>query len=556
MLCKKLLRQDKGVSLIGVVLVLILVLALGFAGLMLGLVLGVGRSAAPADTSPSPPAAVAAGGELRLLGADPPTLDPHLSSDTDSATYVVEIYSGLLTLNPSLEVIPDIAERWEASSDQLTYTFYLRRGVKFHNGREVTARDFKYSFERATDPRTESTTADAYLGDIIGVKDKLRGRAQEVKGVKVVDDYTLQITIDAPKVYFLAKMTYPASFVVDRENVESSRRWTDNPNGTGPFRLKEWRKGERIVLERNPHFYRGVAKLERVRFILAGGSSMTMYENNEIDVAGIGLDDLERARDPSNPLSKELISGAELSIGYIGFNVTQAPFDDVKVRQAFAHAIDKDKIVSVVLKDLVKRADGILPPGLPGYNPKLKGLGFDPAKAKQLLVASKYGDPTKFPRVTLTIPGTGAQVPSSAEAIIAMWKANLGIAIEIQQVEWATFLQDLKRHRFQLYDAGWVADYADPQDFLDLLFHTESQENNMLYSNPELDRLVEKARVEPDRAKRLSYYQEAEEIIVKDAPWIPLWFGQGYLLVKPYVNNYRIMPMVIPMLKDVSLEKR
>jgi oligopeptide transport system substrate-binding protein len=163
-----------------------------------------------------------------------------------------------VTLDYDLRVVPDIAERWEISPDGRTYTFYLRRGVKFHNGREVTAEDFKYSFERAADPKTQSPVAETYLGDIVGVVDKLNGRATEVAGVRVVDRYTLQITIDAPKVYFLAKLTYPTAFVVDREQIlRMGRRWTEQPNGTGPFKLKEYKVGERIVLERNPDYYRG-----------------------------------------------------------------------------------------------------------------------------------------------------------------------------------------------------------------------------------------------------------------------------------------------------------
>ncbi|MBI4301793.1 MAG: peptide ABC transporter substrate-binding protein, partial [Chloroflexi bacterium] len=346
---------------------------------------GGGGGSSGGKSTASNKAASGKGNEFTLLGADPPTLDPALSGDATSAEYIVHIFSGLVTINRQLEVEPDIAERWDVSPDGKIYTFYLRSGVKFHNGREVTAHDFKYSIERAADPATESTTADAYLGDIVGVKDKLSGKRKDVPGVRVIDDRTLEITIDAPKPYFLAKLTFPAAFVLDEATVKGKRTWTNNPNGTGPFKLGEWKKGEKLVLVSNENYYRGAPKVARVNFNLAGGSSMTMYENNEIDVTGVSLDDIERVLDPKDPLNKQLVTATTLDTFYVGFNNQMPPFDDVKVRQAFSYAVDKDAIIKTVLLGLYERADGILPPSMPGYNPNIKGLAYDPAKAKSLI---------------------------------------------------------------------------------------------------------------------------------------------------------------------------
>jgi oligopeptide transport system substrate-binding protein len=538
------------IALVALILVLVIVfgsLALGFS--VFGW--GQGPKASPVGEATKVKRGL---GELTLLGDDPPTLDPALAGDTTSASYIVEIFSGLVSINRELKVVPDIAERWDISDDGKTYTFYLRPDVKFHNGKEVKASDFKYSMERACDPSTESVVADTYLGDIVGAKDMLNGKASEIKGIQVMDDRTLRIEIDAAKPYFLAKLTYPTAFVVDKANVKSGRGWTDKPNGTGPFKLKQWQRGEKIVLERNENYYGGEVKLKGVNFLLAGGSSMTMYENGEVDITGVGMTDIERVLDPTNPLNKELVVAPELSVGYIGFDCTTPPFDDMKVRQAFNYAIDKEKIIKVVLKDIVEPAEGILPPGMPGYNEDLKGLGYEPVKAKSLIAESKYKDVANFPRITISIPGTGATVPPTSEAIIEMWKANLGVQVEIQQVEWATYLDDLKRHKFQMFEVGWIADYPDPQDFLDLLFHSRSLENNAAYSNPEVDRLLEQARVEKDTAARLRIYQQVEQMIVNDAPWIPLWHGKSYLLVKPYVKGFYPAPMTIPMFKDVYIE--
>lgn len=537
-------------KIIVVLVSFICVLALVFAGMTLGRSLGLGGERAATSSGGSPRGS----GVLKLLGDDPPTLDPALAGDTSSATYIVEIYSGLVSLSRKLEIEPDLAERWDISPDGTTYTFHLRKGVKFHDGKEVRASDFRYSIERAADPKTESTVADAYLGDILGVKDKLKGIAKEVRGVRAIDDATLEIKIDAPKAYFLAKMTYTAAYVVDQANVEASKNWTAKPNGTGPFKLKEWKKGDRIVLERNENYYRDPARLQEMEYILSGGSAMTMYENGEIDITAVGLTDIDRVLDPTNPLNKELMIAPALSVGYVGFNATMPPFDDAKVRRAFNHAVDKDKIIKVVLKGLVQRADGILPPGIPGYNEKLKGLEYDPAKAKALIAESKYRDVSRLPPIVISIPGTGASLPPSSEAIIEMLKTNLGVKVEIRQVEWATYLQDLKKHKFQVFELGWMGDYPDPQDFLDILFHSESLENNCRYSNPEVDKILERARVERDVEKRLKMYQEVEQTIVNDAPWLPLWFQKSHILVKPYVKGYVPPPMIVPSMRFVSVE--
>ncbi|GAH77606.1 unnamed protein product, partial [marine sediment metagenome] len=188
---------------------------------------------------------------LAMWDVGPITLDPALAREARSGRYIREIFSGLVTLDQDLQVVPDIAERWKVSKDGTAYTFYLRKGVRFHNGREVKASDFKYSLERACDPETESPTAETYLSDIMGVKEMLNGEAEEIDGVKVIDDYTLQITIDAPKAYFLAKLTHSPAFVVDSANVESGEEWWRNPNGTGPFRLRQWTEDELFILEQN-----------------------------------------------------------------------------------------------------------------------------------------------------------------------------------------------------------------------------------------------------------------------------------------------------------------
>ena len=494
------------------------------------------------------------GGVFNMLWSDPPTLDPHLTSDTTSAGIIVEIFGGLVAFDTDLNLVPDLAESWEISSDAQTYTFKIRDEAVFHDGKNVTAADFKWSFERAAHPDTASPVAETYLSDIVGVKEVLEGVTTDISGVTVIDEKTLQIEIDAPKAYFLAKLTYPTAYVLDKDNVEiENSEWTDTPNGTGPFRLIEYKIGERLILEKHPKFHLGPAMLDRIQMNLAGGSSMAMYENDEIHITGVGMLDLERIKDPADPLNSQLVTASpSFSISYIGFNVTQPPFDDILFRQALNHAIDKELIAKEVLADLVVPAYGILPPGFPGYNDSLEGLRFDPVLAKKLLSESNYFDIENRPRIVVTIPGTGGTPNLDLEVIINMWFENLGVEVEIQQVEWATYLQDLDKRKFQAYAGlGWQADYPDPEDFLDILFYSDSDNNHGAYSNPEVDGLLEKARV-GDVQDRLNIYENVEEMIVNDAPWVPLWFGSDrYLLIKPYVKGYTIPPMTVPKMRHI-----
>ena len=502
-----------------------------------------------------------------LPGREPPTLDPHLSGDAASAEYVVEIYSGLMAYDQDLNLIPDIANSYNISNDGTVYTFELRDDAVFQDGKPITAHDFKWSFERACDPATRSHTADTYLGDIVGCRAKLQGEAAEIAGVQVLDDYTLEITIDEPKGFFLAKMTYPTAYVLDRENVESGSDWFVSPNGSGPFRVDTFapERGA-IILSRNDNYYREpVPTLERVIFVLGNPiNQMTGYVEGldplglegYYDAIQVGTANMSQVTDPNNPLNNDLRTDDTLSVFYIGFNVNQPPFDDPAVRQAFNLALDKQRMIRLVSQGTLPVANGIVPPGMPGYqNPDLSDFEFDPEQALQLIADSSYGDVTDLPEITLNVSGDGSAVGPIVEAVVESYMDNLGVEINVEQTPWPEFLADLNSPNppYQMYQLGWIADYPDPQNFLEVLFHSESGQNHGGYNNPQVDALLEQARGTQDIDDRQALYQQAEQLILEDAAWVPLYFDVENWLIKPYVQGFNVPPIQIPKFQYVKL---
>lgn len=512
----------------------------------------VKKSATPTRAPTATPKEVEepAGNELRLYSQDPETLDPAITQDSTSHQFVSLLFSGLVKLNAHLEVMPDLAERWDVDDSGTVYTFYLRRNAKFHNGRQVMAEDVRYSLERACDPKRGSVQrAQSYLNDIVGVLARTTGEADSIDGLEVIDDFTIRITIDAPKPYFLAKLTYPTSYIVNKENVEDkSHNWLSSPVGSGPFKMKE-NSVNKMVLEAFDDYYLGRPKVDRLTFYYRG-QQMNLYERDELDVVEVGADNIDRVLDPNDPLHADLQIVSQLDVWYIGFNSQMPPFDDPQVRRAFALATNKEAITSIVFNKTVLPAKGILPPGMPGYNPDLEELPFDPDRAIAELTESTYGDASELPPVTLTV--TGADF---GETLAAMYKENLGVEVQVEVVEWGVFLNGLDAQKYQMFSLGWIADYPDPQNFLDLLFHSTSAYNHGAYSNPKLDALVEEARVEQDADKRMALYREAEELLIQDAAWIPLYHSGGYYLVKPYVKDLVITGQQTMNLAEVRIER-
>lgn len=479
--------------------------------------------------------------------------------DYDPATsqYGVDrtVFSGLVMFDDRMQVVPDLAAGWEIE-DGTRYTFHLRPEARFHNGRPVTAQDVIDSWERAAKPETDSNTVLTYLGDIVGVRAMRAGEADHISGLRAIDDHTLEVTIDAPKPYFLLKLTHSVALVVDRENVASGPEWYRTPNGTGPYRLVRWEPFKMMLFERNDEYYLELPAIKYLVVQLYSGISSRLYELGEVDFASVGFYDLPRFLNPDEPMHAELHSTVGLCTGYIVFDTAQPPFDDVKVRQAFSMAFDRQAYVEIATQGFGLPAHGLYPPGLPGYNADLTPLPYDPERARQLLAESKYGGPAGLPPIVYTSSGWGSDVGSRVGALAQMWHQTLGVTLTVENLEPNRYLDEIDAGRHgQIFDGGWCADYPDPENFADALLHTGAEQNQGHYSNPELDALLEQARTEADVTRRIQLYQQAEQIIVDEAPLLFTLHSQIHMLVKPYIRGFVLTPLGVPMPQRLSIDE-
>ncbi|MRS03652.1 peptide ABC transporter substrate-binding protein, partial [bacterium] len=339
--------------------------------------------------------------------------------------------------------------------------------------------------------------------------------------------------------------------------VESSSEWYRTPNGTGPYRLTRWESMVTMIYERFEGYYGTKPSIPMVVYNLYGGDDFRLYEAGAVDITSVSDYNVERVSDPSEPLHKELRTGVSLCTNYVQFDVTKPPFDDVKVRQAFTLAFDKAKYLDVVLMNTDVIAKGIYPPALPGFNQNLQGFGYDPERARQLIAESTYGSVDAFPEIVISTGGYGSYADSLVSALSDMWQKNLGISVTVRNLDPNTFYEQSSRQDYgQVTTTGWCADYPDPENFADVLFHTGAEMNKGNYSNPELDRLLEQARVEPDVAKRIDLYQQAEKIIVEDAPLLFLFHSGDFDLVKPYIQGYIVSPVsTYPQIRYLSIDQ-
>jgi oligopeptide transport system substrate-binding protein len=510
------------------------------------------RAASKKLVVPPPPAPHA----LRTHLENPATLDPGLAEAQVSIELVRQLFSGLVELSPEMEILPDLARTWEVSEGGRKYTFHLRDDVRWSDGTPVTAHDFEYAWKRALDPATGSTVADL-LHDIKGAKAFHRGEVSDPDsvGVLALDESTLAVELEGPTGYFLYLLANSATWPVPQHAVEKlGEAWTEVGNivTNGPFTLEAWHPREFMILSRYSGYHgRFGGNVQRVEVTLLPEREtpavLEMYEAHQLDIL-----DFTRLSPTEMDLARqghpgEYVRVPMLATSYVGFDVRQLPFDDVRVRRAFVLATDRETLADVILRGYdVPATGGFVPPGMPGYSPGI-GLPYDPDQARHLLAEAGFPGGRGFPNVEAM--GLPSRLPH-VRYLQARWRENLGVEIAWQLVDMETWWGWLPSKPPHMLAVGWLADYPDPDNFL----RASTIPWCIGWGNETCERLVEAARRVTDQRERMRLYRQAERILLEEARIMPLTYDPSHRLVKPWVSRYAMSAMGTYFWKDVIIE--
>jgi ABC-type oligopeptide transport system substrate-binding subunit len=492
---------------------------------------------------------------LRVTAFEPRTLGLGLFMDFPSRVVLDQLFSGLVEVSPEMGVVPDMAESWEVLSGGRRYLFRLRKDVQWSDGVPVTARDYEYAWKRLLDPTGDRRWA-LFLLDIKGATAFYRGKpggADQV-AVRALDEFTLAVELEGPTSYFPYLLAFVAGYPVPRHVVEvHGDAWIELENivTNGPFRLVSWDRGESLVLERNPTYHgRFTGNLQGVECLFHSGQptrSLRQYEEDQVDICGdLPLADLARAR---QQFAGEYVSKPWLITDFLGFDLRRPPFDDQRVRRALALATDRETLADVILRGYAFPATGgLVPPGMPGHSPEI-GLPYNPKAARRLLAEAGYPDGHGFPAVECLArddPGHD----QACEYLQSLWLENLGIDVDWKLVEWGPFYDLFSERTPQLWMVGWYADYPDPDDFLRIPWWLRLSG----WQNQAYDELVESARRVLDQPERMGMYQQADRMLVEEAPLVPLCYGRFHMLMKPWVKELFTSSLKWWSWKDIILE--
>lgn len=455
-------------------------------------------------------------------GADPKSMDPHASNDQPSSRVNKQIYDTLLYSNEDMELDAGLAESWEPVDDT-TWEFKLRDGVKFHNDEELTASDVKFSLERMMDS-----------GEVAHI-------IEAVSSIEAPDDKTVIIKTTEPFAPILSHLAHTAASILNEKAVtEGGDSYANNPVGTGAYKFVSQDVGDKVTLERFDDHYRGPADIKHLEFrnVPEGTNRVIGLETGEIDI-GYEIEpiDRERVREEDN---LELIETPSLSTAYIGFNTEKEPFNDPKVRQALNYAVNVEEVIDVVLEGAGKRATGPINDKVFAYDDELEGYPYDPEKAKELLAEAGYPD-----GFDTTLWTNDNPVRETIAEVVQGHLKEVGVNAEIETVEWGTYLERTAAGEHDMFILGWVTVTGDADYGLYALFHSSQHGgagNRTFYTNPEVDKLLEKGRVSPDEDTRLEAYKEAQEIIVEDAPQLLLYFENQNAGVQDYIEGFKLNP--------------
>lgn len=518
------------------------------------------------------------------------TLDPVQIGDVVSHHATHQMFDLLVELGQKdLKLIPELASRWDISPDGLTYTFHLQTDVRFHDdacfsdgkGKKFTARDVKYSLERACNPATltkgftifqdKVAGATAYYQDRVAAKRESRSpKVVEVSGFQVANDSTFVIKLEQPFGPFLVTMASAFCYVTCKEAVEHYKEnFRVHPVGTGAFQFEEYKDGQYLLMKRNPHYWQRdesgnqLPFLDKVKLVFIRDLKTQMMELRSGKLGeSYRIDQSQRSEWLSpdgtkiaEKYAKEFVYQfvPALTTQFYGMNTKLKPFDDKRVRQAFNHAVDRDKIAKYVMKGEMFAAQfGLVPPTMPGYNAaSVKGYAYNPEKAKKLLAEAGYPEGKDFPKITLQFNPGGGRNELPAQAVQAMLKENLNIDVALSQVDFAQHLEMQQTSRAIFFREGWIADYPDAENFLNKFYgklvpdslYAASYPNTTRYVNPKFDALYEKALATTNDSLRNRLYEEAERLAIEDAPQLIIANDLDERIISIQLRDYPVNAM-------------
>ena len=512
----------------------------------------------PPDKPESVQAPPRQGGIYRAaLPWSPRTLDPAFSTDIYAVTLIQQIFDGLVQFDKNLNVVPALATTWKVSSDGLVYTFKLRSDASFHNGRQVTAKDFVYSFTRILDPKEESSAL-SFFKRLKGAAAYRNGGSNEVAGLRALDAHTFEITINEPYAPFLSVLAMISSKVVPREEVERwGKDFGHHPVGTGPFHLESFGE-DSIVLRANPDYFEGRPYLDQVVYSVYTGAQR---EKIAEEFVGGRLEEAvlfgAMREKVSGKAKSQLVRKPTLSLLFYGMNYRTEPLNNHLLRQAVNYAINKQRIVREVYRDQFVVADTVLPPGMPGHFPENAFFVHDAQKARKLLEKAGYGPNQPPPGLTL-LSASRSQAAQKEFELLTKDLAAVGISLQVQyETDWSSFEKQLRQGKFVMYRYAYFADVPDPDNFLGMLCGSASPYNFMGYENQRVDAFLAEALTRLDPLDRAGIYREAEALVLEDAPMVPLLYLTFESAFQPYVKGLQISALGAPYipLKKIWLDE-
>ena len=506
------------------------------------------------------------------------SFDPVKTLDVATLRVGLQIYQPLVEIDEDLNVVPLLAETWE-TPDNKKWVFHIRDGVKFHDdpcfeggkGRVITAHDVKYSFERLMNPKTRTVGSWIFTNIVAGAKDYFEGKSKDIKGFNVTGERTFAIELTKPFYPLLTRLSLYLCSIVPREAVEKYKEdFGLHPVGTGPFVLSKFVPDQEIILTKNEHYWErssnglSLPYLDRVkiRFIREEMLQFKEFEAGNLDVSDIPTPVYPMVVDTDKKLKKRysefrLKRAAALEVHYYVMIMTQKPLGKNKaLRQAINYAINKDAIIKSLLKGRATPARGVLPPGLPSYNPNLKGYPYNLELAKKKLAEAGYPAGKGLPTFTLVVDsGTISEAVASAVQSQLM---NVGIQVKLETTQFNTLIEMAVKETAPMFRLWFAATYPQAElFFVQFLsgYYPPLGFNFARYSNAEFDALLGKATGSINEDERIKFYRDAEEIVVSDAPWVFLYYPEAAKILQPDVVDYQFNGLQLPKYKYVWLNK-